>query len=119
MWKFMTELGLSNSDRTKLKAIKNQWTRKGNDITDCCNKARSAYLRGEYIDDIAEGLKATRDTVRKHVSGRCNCDVNAPVPIDYHKRQDETAVLGCQECAATFHKYDDLTDHINVVHNSD
>jgi len=114
----MTELGLSSSDRTKLKSIKNQWTRKGNDITDYCNKARSAYLRGEYVNDIADELQARRDTVKKHVSGRCNCDVKAEIPIDYYKRRDGTAVLGCKECDATFYKYDDLTDHIRLVHNA-
>jgi len=113
----MTELGLSNSDRTKLKSIKNQWTRKGNDITDYCNKARSAYLRGEYIEDITQGLSAGRDTVRKHITGRCNCESEAS-PIPYEK-QNETPVLGCPECDVSFHLYDDLTDHINLVHNSD
>jgi hypothetical protein len=113
----MTELGLSSSDRTKLKAIKNQWGRKGNDITDCCNKARSAYLRGEFIDDIAERLKASRDTVRKHVSGRCNCEVEAK-SIGYEKGRADTPTLFCPECEASFHLYDDLTDHINLVHNA-
>lgn len=110
---------LTDEDKAQLGRILEAHNNKGGSDVDPnrldCQKIRGMYHAGKYLDEICEKVNGTKDSVRKHVSGKCNCNVDMQ-SIEYENHSVNHIKIHCPYCDADYHYYDDLSSHINTVH---
>lgn len=111
-------LELSEDDRQRLAALKNQNQQKGRDRNQTidCKSIRNAFSRGNTVGYLAEEHDRRRETIRKHLTGECSCSNNAPTLETIGEKWVREAVCPHEGCSRSYKAYEKLSEHINFDH---
>lgn len=111
-------VGLSEEDRKKLQEFRAHQQEKGrtpgNPLD--CESIRRAFQNGDTVECLSERYDRSRETIRKHLVGDCEC-VGVVDGLDtLGDRWSREAVCPREDCGRAYHEYAKLSEHINEDH---